>query len=168
MAFRSSRGMSHGHVAVVRRVISPREVLIDHANWAGPGIRRGSVMQNVSVVDVSDRNDWTAVRVQVGHDASSFGRTYATYGFIYNRPDDAVDTGTAYAGLPLRRGTRYEQVAEMPDTPSPRQFRDAGSGRTGHGAGSQRAGGRPLTQDRALRRAASMAALRHDLVHPRP
>ena len=122
MAFRSSRGMSHGHVAVVRRVMSPREVLIDHANWGGPGIRRGSVMQNVSVVDVSDRNDWTAVRVQVGHDASSFGRTYATYGFIYNRPDDAVDTGTAYAGLPLRRGTRYEQVAEMPDTASARQF----------------------------------------------
>jgi hypothetical protein len=97
-------------------------VLIDHANWGGPGIRRGSVMQNVSVVDVSDRNDWTAVRVQVGHDASSFGRTYATYGFIYNRPDDAVNTGTAYAGLSPRRGTRYEQVAEMPDAGSPRQF----------------------------------------------
>jgi hypothetical protein len=43
------------------------------------------VMRGVVVMDVSDRNDWTAVRVQVGHDSSSFGRTYSTHGFIYNR-----------------------------------------------------------------------------------
>jgi surface antigen len=113
MAFRSSGGMSHGHVAVVRQVLGTREVLIDHANWAGPGIRRGSIMQNVAVVDVSDRNDWTAVKVQVGHDQGLFGRTYATFGFIHNRPD----TETAFAGLPPRGVDRYEQVAEMPDAP---------------------------------------------------
>jgi surface antigen len=109
MAFRSSGGMSRGHVAVVRQILGSRELMIDHANWAGPGIRRGSIMQNVMVVDVSDRNDWTAVKVQVGHDQGSFGRTYPTFGFIHNRPD----TTTAFAGLPSRR---YEQVAEMPDT----------------------------------------------------
>jgi surface antigen len=113
MVFRSAGSMSRGHVAVVRQVINPREVQIDHANWGGPGIRRGSVMQNVSVVDVSDRNDWSAVKVQVGHDADTFGRTYPLHGFIYNRPD--ASTGTLYAGMPIRRNARFEQVAEAPE-----------------------------------------------------
>ena len=86
LAFMGSGGMSRGHVAVVSRVVNTRTIQIDHSNWAGPGIRRGQVMRNVVVVDVSDRNDWTAVRVQVGHDSDSFGRTYPTHGFIYNRP----------------------------------------------------------------------------------
>jgi surface antigen len=122
MAFRANQGMSRGHVAVVRQVLNSREVLIDHANWGGPGIRRGSVMQNVSVVDVSDRNDWSAVKVQSGYNAEAFGRTYPTYGFIYNRPDDTGTTGTAYAGLPLRRSARYEQLADAPEAASPRGY----------------------------------------------
>lgn len=113
MAFRSTGGMSRGHVAVVSRVLSPRQVLIDHANWGGPGISKGSVMHNVSVVDVSDANDWTAVRVQSGHDSSAYGRTYPTYGFIYNRPDG--DSGPVYAAAkPMQRSLRFEQLAEMP------------------------------------------------------
>jgi hypothetical protein len=122
--FRSSGGMARGHVAVVSRVLGSRHVLIDHANWAGPGIRRGSVMRNVSVVDVSQDNDWTEVRVQVGHDPGTFGRTYPTYGFIYNRPDDSPAAGTAFAGLPLRRSMRLEQVAEMPAGGRPVPFAD--------------------------------------------
>jgi surface antigen len=113
MAFRSSHGMSRGHVAVVSRVLSARHVLIDHANWGGPGIRKGSVMHNVSVVDVSDDNDWTAVRVQSGYDSGAYGRTYPTYGFIYNRPDG--DRGPVYAASrPMQRSLRFEQLAEMP------------------------------------------------------
>jgi surface antigen len=115
MAFRATGGMSRGHVAVVRQVVGRREVRIDHANWGGPGIRRGSVMQDVSVIDVSDANDWSAVRVQSGRDGNAFGHVYPTYGFIYNRPDDGVNTGTAYAGMQLHRSIRYEQVAEMPE-----------------------------------------------------
>lgn len=86
LAFTASGGMSRGHVAVVSRVVNARTIEIDHSNWAGPGIRRGTVMRGVTVVDVSDRNDWTAVRVQVGYDNDTFGRTYPTHGFIYNRP----------------------------------------------------------------------------------
>jgi surface antigen len=113
MAFRSSGGMARGHVAVVSRVLNDRQVLIDHANWAGPGIRKGSVMHNVSVVDVSNNNDWTAVRVQVGHDDAAYGRTYPTYGFIYNRPDG--DSAPVYAAAkPMQRSMRFEQLAEMP------------------------------------------------------
>ncbi|TDH64145.1 CHAP domain-containing protein [Dankookia rubra] len=113
MAFRSTGGMSRGHVAVVSRVLSDRQVLIDHANWGGPGIRKGSVMHNVSVVDVSDNNDWTAVRVQSGHSDAAYGRTYPTYGFIYNRP--AGDSAPVYAAArPMQRSLRFEQLAEMP------------------------------------------------------
>ncbi|RVT97959.1 CHAP domain-containing protein [Rhodovarius crocodyli] len=97
LAFPSSGGMSAGHVAMVSRVLNNRHILIDHANWGGPGIRRGSVMQNVSVIDVSDDNSWTQVRVQVGYDPSQHGRAYPTYGFIHNRPDGGE--GPAYASL---------------------------------------------------------------------
>lgn len=106
LAFMASGGMSRGHVAVVSRIVNPRTIEIDHANWAGPGIRRGTVMRGVVVVDVSDRNDWTSVRVQVGHSADAFGRTYPTHGFIYNRP-----TGTR---LLMAGATAAQEVAEAP------------------------------------------------------
>lgn len=124
LAFRATGGMRSGHVAVVERVLGPRHVQIDHANWGGPGIRRGSVMRGVNVIDVSDRNDWSAVRVQVGHDPGLYGRVYPTYGFIYNRPDRrmmAGFTGTAEAAQPMSVSARFEQVAEIPElNPVPR------------------------------------------------
>jgi CHAP domain len=88
MAFARTGQMRSGHVAVVQEVISSREVLIHHANWGGPGIRRGSIMADVSVVDVSLHNDWSSVRVQVGRDRESLGRIYPIQGFIYDRPDN--------------------------------------------------------------------------------
>lgn len=88
MAFARTGQMHAGHVAVVQEVISSREILIHHANWGGPGIRRGSIMADVSVVDVSLRNDWSSVRVQVGRDQESLGRIYPIQGFIYDRPDN--------------------------------------------------------------------------------
>jgi surface antigen len=116
LAFMGSGGMSRGHVGVVSRVVNARTILLDHANWAGPGIRRGQVIRGAVVVDVSDRNDWTSVRVQVGHSADSFGRTYPTHGFIYNRPAGArimtaqadaatevADAPTPHAAIHLRR-----------------------------------------------------------------
>ncbi|NKE47666.1 CHAP domain-containing protein [Roseomonas frigidaquae] len=106
LAFTASGGMRRGHVAVVSRVVGPRTIHIDHSNWGGPGIRRGSVMRGVVVMDVSDRNDWTAVRVQVGQDSGNFGRTYPTHGFIYNRP-----AGTRMMTAAAQRLT---EVAEYP------------------------------------------------------
>ena len=106
LAFMSSGGMARGHVAVVSRVLNPRTIEIDHANWAGPGIRRGAVMRGVTVVDVSDRNDWTSVRVQVGHNVDNFGRTYPTHGFIYNRP--------AGPRTLMAAGEATREVAEAP------------------------------------------------------
>lgn len=108
LSFRSSGGMRLGHVAVVSRVVSSREILIDHANWEGPGIRKGTVMRGVSVVDVSDRNDWTQVRVQVGRSDEAYGRVYPTNGFIYNRGPNAVR---------MAAGEGFEEVAEAPAGP---------------------------------------------------
>jgi CHAP domain len=122
MAFRATGGMARGHVAVVSRVLGPRHVEIDHANWAGPGIRRGTVMRDVSVIDVSDRNDWSAVRVQVGWDPYTYGRVYPTYGFIYNRPD--TRTMMASTGAPRRGRAAFEEVAA--DLPAGRGGRGAG------------------------------------------
>jgi surface antigen len=108
LSFPSSGGMRAGHVAVVSRVINSRLIEIDHANWGGPGIRRGSVMQGVDVMDVSANNDWTQVRVQVGWSNDNFGRAYPTHGFILNRPDNGSDS--AYANYAPARGG-YSQVS---------------------------------------------------------
>jgi hypothetical protein len=42
-----------------------------------------------------------AVRVQVGHDRTNFGRTYRTYGFIHNRA----------AGIQMAQAPERVQVA---------------------------------------------------------
>ncbi|ONG58313.1 amidase [Pseudoroseomonas deserti] len=105
LSFRSSGGMRSGHVAVVSRVLGPREVLIDHANWEGPGIRKGTVMRGVSVIDASENNDWTSVRVQVGYSDANYGRAYPTNGFIHNRAVGSVRTAAANG---------FEEVAEAP------------------------------------------------------
>ena len=106
LSFPSSGGMRSGHVAVVSRVINGRLIEIDHANWGGPGISRGSVMHGVDVMDVSPGNDWTQVRVQVGHSNEQFGREYPTHGFILNRADDG-GAGVSYASY---SGAGYSPV----------------------------------------------------------
>jgi surface antigen len=94
--FRANGAMHLGHVAVVKDVINSRQIDIDQANWWGPGGGRGVISRNVSVVDVSPHNDWTAVRVALGH-SGSFGSVYPTYGFIYQRPDGSSGAILQYA-----------------------------------------------------------------------
>ena len=84
--FRANGRMRLGHVAVVTQVVNPREVVVEHANWPGGG-GRGGVSHDVTVVDVSEANNWSAVRVELGR-GGEFGSVYPTYGFIYNRPDN--------------------------------------------------------------------------------
>jgi surface antigen len=127
LAFRSNSRMRLGHVAVVSRVINPREVEVEHANWPGTGMW-GGVARHVPVVDVSEANDWTAVRVGLGR-SGEFGSVYPTYGFIYGRPDSGTLVAAAQAPAPApalnpvpsdlrppaERGWKtYEEVAEAP------------------------------------------------------
>lgn len=76
MAFSSSRQIPMGHVAVVSEVLSPREIRVDHANW-----HRNQVSLGMRVVDVSERNDWSAVRLESNPNA--LGGVYPVSGFIY-------------------------------------------------------------------------------------
>jgi hypothetical protein len=109
--FRSTGRMRLGHVAVVTSVINSREVDVDHANWAGS---RGGIARGVAVMDVSPNNDWSEVRVSLGH-GGEFGSVYPTYGFIYDRPD----RGTMVAKItihPASTGAGFDEVAEAPAT----------------------------------------------------
>ena len=111
LAWPGSGGMGSGHVAVVSRVLNARLIEIDHANWGGPGISRGTVMRHVQVMDISDDNSWTRVRVQVGWTAQNFGREYPTYGFIHNRP---ANTGLADAADVMIRPVSYSSRTNAP------------------------------------------------------
>jgi surface antigen len=130
LTFRSNGRMRLGHVAVVSRVINAREVEVDHANWWGPGMY-GGVARNIPVVDVSEANDWSAVRVGLG-ESGQFGSVYPTYGFIYDRPDTGVMVASHTAPAPQpqlnpapndlrpaaeRGDDAYDEVAEAPIAP---------------------------------------------------
>lgn len=78
-------GRHHAHVAVVRRIVSPREIRIDHANW----LNDGAVYVNDPVIDVSADNDWSQVKVWNIRSGSWGTRVYAVRGFIGPGPTNA-------------------------------------------------------------------------------
>jgi surface antigen len=127
LAFRSTSRMRLGHVAVVTKVVNAREVVVDHANWPSTAMR-GGISHDVQVVDVSEANNWSAVRVQLSR-TTDFGSIYPTYGFIYNRPDNGVMIASVARPTPLPAINRvpsdlrptaerpwhtFEEVAEAP------------------------------------------------------
>jgi len=84
---RSSR-LPSGHVAFVSRVVSTREIRVDHANWAS-GSARGRVAQDQPVLDVSPGNDWSQIRVWYPR-SNAYGNTvFAAHGFILPRMEVA-------------------------------------------------------------------------------
>lgn len=71
-------GTPKGHVAVVTKMISPREILVDHANWMNKGeIQLGALME-----DVSAAGDWSSVRVWYLPSKGLGRRAYPVKGFI--------------------------------------------------------------------------------------
>lgn len=117
LVFQRSGKMRHGHVAVVRQVVNPRELVIDHANWGNRRGQKGKVEKNVRVIDVSARNDWSQVRVWYSPVADFGTKAYPTYGFIY-----AKDGGKArganppmrMAGIVLQHGSTADAKAISP------------------------------------------------------
>ena len=71
-------GPERGHLAVVQKIISPREIRVDHANW----LDDGSVYLNDPVTDVSAANDWSEVRVFNIKTGAWGGHIYPVQGFI--------------------------------------------------------------------------------------
>jgi len=94
LAFRPTAAMPYGHVATVKRVIDERRLLLDHANWSGPGLIERAAL----AVDVSDAGDWSAVRVWYGPSGALGSRENPTFGFIY---PDRADESPAPALPPL-------------------------------------------------------------------
>lgn len=80
LAFQSTRRMRVGHVAMVSKVVSEREVLLTHANWS----RRGGVERDVRAVDVSAAGDWSLVKVWYAPQHGLGTSSYPTSGFIYS------------------------------------------------------------------------------------
>jgi hypothetical protein len=95
MVFAGSRAMPMGHVAVVSEIVSDWLIRIDHANW-----KRNRVSLGMTVHDVSDAGDWSAVRVE--GDPGVIGRVNPVAGFIYPqgrqqpRPERAPVVRVAY------------------------------------------------------------------------
>ncbi len=94
LSFRPTSRMPLGHVAVVSTVVDSRTILIDQSHWIG-----GGILRNMQVKDVSENNDWTAVRVQLPH-GGAYGSIYPTHGFIYPRPDNGQMVANA-GGAPM-------------------------------------------------------------------
>ena len=86
MAFRPTRAMPIGHVAVVAEVVDSRHIYLNHANWSGPG----RIETRALAVDVSDEGDWSEVRVWYAPQGSLGVRANPVFGFIYNEAPDAA------------------------------------------------------------------------------
>jgi len=77
-----TRQMTHGHVAVVKRVVNPREIDVTQSNWGNNWRTRRVVYESQRVQDISPRNDWSSVRFW-NYEKNVYGFPYAVRGFIY-------------------------------------------------------------------------------------
>ena len=106
MVLHNYAGPNRGHVAVVRDLINPREIRVDHANW----LDDGSIYVNDPVVDVSSANDWSLVRVFNLKTGAWGGKVYPVQGFIggfgLDRPD-LMARGGASMGATALAGEIY-------------------------------------------------------------
>lgn len=98
-----------GHVAVVSRIVEPRVVMVTHANWSRLNGARGHAEQDVTLFDVSERGDWSIVKVWFRDSAGLGSSRYPVNGFIYGAPDP-----TASARVPRARPAR-ELTGRHPD-----------------------------------------------------
>ncbi len=83
LAFRPYGNMRLGHVAAVTKILDDRTILVTHSNWSPINGRRGQIERNVRIVDVSDENDWSRVRVWFAPLQDLGGTAWPTHGFIY-------------------------------------------------------------------------------------
>jgi hypothetical protein len=77
LVLRRSGRLPTGHVSVVSRLLTPRQILVIQANWVP-----GELDQDQLVVDVSERNDWSAVRMWYPPINQMGSHVYTAYGFI--------------------------------------------------------------------------------------
>lgn len=78
MVFSGSKRLRRGHVAVVAGIVSPRQIIVDQANWEN----HGEIDHATPVLDVSRDNDWSRVRVWDMRSGTFGSHVYAISGFI--------------------------------------------------------------------------------------
>ena len=93
LVLRRSGRLPYGHVAVVSQVISRRQIMVTQANWI-----HHVVTEDQPVVDVSDRGDWSLVRVWWPPSRQMGAGEYPAYGFI--RPDRPASHDHLIAATP--------------------------------------------------------------------
>jgi len=79
-----TKQLPYGHLSVVKKVVSPRLIEVDHANWGKNIIGQGNIYKSMPVKDVSKNNDWSKVRFW-SPESENFGYVYPATGFVYNR-----------------------------------------------------------------------------------
>ncbi|MXP62519.1 CHAP domain-containing protein [Roseomonas sp. M0104] len=84
MVFARAGRLRDGHLSVVTRVLSRREIRVDHANWAS-GSGKGRIARDQPVLDVSPRNDWSLVRVWYPPIGGYGSSAYPVDGFVHGR-----------------------------------------------------------------------------------
>lgn len=118
LAFKPFGNMRLGHVAAVSKVVDDRTILVTHSNWSPYDGRRGRVEKDVRVIDVSDENDWSAVRVWYGP-LGDLGTTHwPVHGFIYpqGKSPMVLPADAPPANLPgFRMASAIPQPAAKPD-----------------------------------------------------
>lgn len=77
LVFRRSGRLPEGHVAVVSRVLSRRQIMVTQANWV-----HHQVTEDQPVLDVSASNDWSVVRVWWPPGGQMGTAEYPVFGFI--------------------------------------------------------------------------------------
>jgi len=77
LVLRRSGRLPTGHVSVVSRLLTRRQILVIQANWVP-----GELDEDQLVVDVSERNDWSEVRVWYPPINQMGSHVYPAYGFI--------------------------------------------------------------------------------------
>lgn len=106
LVFQPHGASTRGHVAVVSQVLTERVMRISHANWGGS---RGRIERDVTVVDVSESNDWSRVRVWHNPSNDLGVSVYPTYGFIYQSDEGQMQRIAAQAeGM---QATGYQTAA---------------------------------------------------------
>jgi len=77
LVFQRSERLRSGHVAVVSRVLSRRQILVTQANWV-----HHRVTEDQPVTDISSGNDWSLVRVWWPPGGTMGATAYPAFGFI--------------------------------------------------------------------------------------
>jgi len=113
LAFAATGHMPMGHVAMVSKVVSDREVLLTHANWSHPG----QVETNVRAVDVSPKGDWSQVKVWYAPTGGLGTTVYPVKGFIYpNAGSDDAKATTQQAVMSADAKTSLANVIALAAT----------------------------------------------------